>query len=144
MKEWGIFDGYEDGTFGPTREINRAEMAKVLTLATGVDAAGVRAFVADYDAEHGTSDYFSDVALDEWYAPYVRYAQIKGWMSGYPDGTYKPANSTLICEVLKMILESQSGTPDASYAGVNWYDVYVNPMLDLNFLYTTDIGTPRS
>ncbi|OGJ48817.1 hypothetical protein A2344_01670 [Candidatus Peregrinibacteria bacterium RIFOXYB12_FULL_41_12] len=138
MKEWGIFDGYEDGTFGPSNEINRAELAKVLVLATGVTDEEVEDFVTDYDLQNGTDDYFSDLDMNAWYVSYIRYAQIKGWVSGYPDGTYKPSDSTLLCEALKMILESQYGTPSSEYAGDNWYDVYVNPLLDLNVFYTED------
>ncbi|MFA6529168.1 MAG: S-layer homology domain-containing protein, partial [Candidatus Gracilibacteria bacterium] len=30
LDEVGVFEGYEDGTFGPEKEINRAELMKVL------------------------------------------------------------------------------------------------------------------
>lgn len=35
---------------------------------------------------------FEDVE-DEWFAPYVCYAKEKGWVTGYPDGTFKPENN---------------------------------------------------
>ncbi|MDP2625074.1 MAG: S-layer homology domain-containing protein [Candidatus Peregrinibacteria bacterium] len=31
-----------------------------------------------------------DLDLDEWYAPYVLYAYKKGFVFGYPDGTFRP------------------------------------------------------
>lgn len=39
-----------------------------------------------------------------------------------------------------MILESQYGTPDSSYAGEEWYDLYLNPFLDLNLIYESSSG----
>jgi len=140
MKEWGIFDGYADGTFGTLDEINRAELAKVLVLSTGVDDEYVEVYVANYDAVNGTDDYFWDLDMNAWYVKYVRYAQIQGWVSGYEDGSYKPGYIVLVAEAMKMILESQYGTPGEEYAGYNWYDSYSNVFLDTNIIYQSDGG----
>ena len=32
-KNLGIISGYDDGTFGPNKNLNRAEMAKILVIA---------------------------------------------------------------------------------------------------------------
>lgn len=33
---------------------------------------------------------FSDVKSNDWFSRYVTYAKSKGWISGYPDGSFKP------------------------------------------------------
>lgn len=130
MKEWGIFDGYSDGSFGYIKEINRAELSKVLVLGSGVEESEVSS-CAD-----GASKSFSDVAAGEWYADYVYCAEANGWVSG-DDGadTFRPGDPVLLPEAFKMILESQYGTPDESFEGEMWYDLYVNPLVDSNIIY---------
>lgn len=123
MKEWGIFEGYSDGSFGYNKEINRAELSKVLVLGSGVTEEEVSG------CAEGATKTFSDVASDEWFAGYVYCAQAKGWVSG-DDGkdTFRPSDPVLLSEAFKMILESQYGTPDSSFEGEQWYDVYVNAL----------------
>lgn len=36
LREWGIIEGYTDGTFKPNISVNRAEALKMITLSTGV------------------------------------------------------------------------------------------------------------
>ncbi|MFA4814932.1 MAG: S-layer homology domain-containing protein [Candidatus Gracilibacteria bacterium] len=119
--EWGIFNGYPDGSFHSSNEMNRAELAKVLVLGSGVEEDDVSTC-----AEEATQS-FSDVPTDEWYTDYVYCAKAKGWVSG-DDGadTFRPGDPVLMGETFKMIVESQYGTPDDSYKGTNWYNLYTN------------------
>lgn len=130
MKEWGIFDGYSDGSFGYIKEINRAELSKALVLGSGMEESEVSS-CAD-----GASKSFSDVAAGAWYSDYVYCAQANGWVSG-DDGadTFRPGDPVLLPEAFKMILESQYGTPDESFEGEMWYDLYINPLVDSNIIY---------
>lgn len=130
MKEWGIFDGYSDGSFGYIKEINRAELSKVLVLGSGLEESEVSS-CAD-----GASKSFSDVTAGQWYSDYVYCAQANGWVSG-DDGanTFRPGDPVLLPEAFKMILESQYGTPDESFEGGAWYDRYVNLLVDSNIIY---------
>ncbi len=136
----GIFAGYSDGTFGPYNYINRAELAKVLVLATGVTDDEIADAVDQYVDTYGSSEAsFTDVdatlSADEvWYVDYVIYAKSQGWISGYPDGSYGAGNNVNVVEALKMIVETQYGTPDDSYAGSNWYDVYLNFLVGYDVL----------
>lgn len=127
--EWGIFSGYSDGSFKPDNEINRAELAKVLVLGSGVEETDV-----DTCAEEATRT-FSDVPTDEWYTDYVYCAEAKGWVSG-DDGadTFRPGDPILKAEAFKMLVQSQYGTPDESYEGTAWYDVYENFLIDYNVI----------
>lgn len=86
-----ILRGYPDGTFRPTGTINRAELLKILVAGTGVQPPP-DLFMA----------CFPDV-LDQWFAPYVCYAQQAGWVQGYPDGTFGPERPVTFAEAVKML-----------------------------------------
>ncbi|MFH1284669.1 MAG: S-layer homology domain-containing protein [Candidatus Peregrinibacteria bacterium] len=88
----GVFDGYDDGSYKPFNDINRAEFLKALVEFTGV--------VPD----SSYSNCFTDVKTD-WYAPYICYAKEQGWVNGYPNGSFKPADTVNKAEALKMLLE---------------------------------------
>jgi endonuclease YncB( thermonuclease family) len=92
----GIVKGYEDGTFRPENQINRAEFLKIL-----VEGSGKTPEASKYN------NCFTDVK-DEWFAPYVCYAKSINWVNGYPDGSYKPAQTVNKVESIKMVLNSQS------------------------------------
>jgi hypothetical protein len=90
----GTLEGYSDGTFLPEKEVNRAELMKML--------------VAGQEISPDESLYkncFSDVTTD-WYAKYVCYAKEMGWVNGYSDGTFKPASTVNKVEALKMIIQA--------------------------------------
>ncbi len=90
----GLISGYPDGDFKPENTINRAEMLTVLTHAVDADLAG-----------SGLSDCFTDVTSD-WYAVYVCYAKQEGWVAGYADGSFKPAQKVNRAESLKIVLSA--------------------------------------
>jgi len=92
----GIISGYPDGSFKPTKTINRAELTKIL-----VESTGVRPNLANY------KNCFPDVTI-EWFAPYVCYAKAQKWVEGYPDGKFMPANTVNNAEAIKLILRSQN------------------------------------
>lgn len=91
----GIINGYPDKTFKPENTVNRAELLKIL-----VEGQGISPSIDNY------KNCFPDVKTD-WYAPYVCYAKSFGWVEGYPDGTFKPAQTVNKVEALKMLLNSQ-------------------------------------
>lgn len=69
MQERGVLDGYPDGKFYPNSQVTRAEFAKIMTVAAGLVI------------EEPTRQIFSDVAVNEWYAPYIHAAQT--YLSAY-------------------------------------------------------------
>ena len=93
-----VISGYPDGTFKPDKTVNRAELLKIL-----VGGKGITPTVEEYH------DCFPDVAT-EWFAPFVCYAKDKGWVGGYPDGTFQPAKEVNKVEALKMLVNSQGYT----------------------------------
>ncbi len=118
----GYVEGYGNGTYQPEMNINRAELLKILVEAVmGTPAADLY------------NNCFSDVGT-EWYAKYVCRAKALGWISGYPDGSFKPKNSVNNVEALKMVIEVTNigvspveGQPvEEVMSGDEWYTVYVN------------------
>ena len=120
LRDEGIISGYDDGTFKPDKTVNRAELLKILVAGNGVNP----------DAKD-FADCFLDVK-DEWFAPYVCYAKEQNWVSGYEDGTFKPAQTVNKVEALKMLLNSQ-GIEVLEGEG-QWFAPYVAKADELNIL----------
>ena len=53
---------------------------------------------------------FSDVKARDWFAPYVTFAKTNKWVSGYPDGTFKPNNPVSRQEWSAMLMNALSYT----------------------------------
>ncbi|MDO8648994.1 MAG: S-layer homology domain-containing protein [Candidatus Peregrinibacteria bacterium] len=88
----GILGGYPDGTFRSSRTVNRAEAAKFLLL-----------------SKYGTvpnktnNGRFWDVVEGEWYVKYVVDAEERSIITGYEDGSFRPARDVNVAEFLKML-----------------------------------------
>lgn len=87
MTELNIVKGYEDGSFKPNAPITRAEFA---TMAS------------QFDKLSGGSLNFTDVNTSHWAYPYIASAYNKGWISGYPDGSFRPEKSISREEVVSI------------------------------------------
>ena len=106
-----IIKGYPDGTFRPQAQITRAEFA---TIAAKFD-----------NLELGQISKLTDIA-GHWAEEYITSSEIKGWVKGYPDLTFKPDEyitraeaMTLINNVLGRIVRMENIHPDA----ILWTDV---------------------
>jgi hypothetical protein len=97
LKENCGIKGYTDSEgnllyeFRPDAKITRAELAKMLVQCTGEEKTGLE-------------NNFSDLDTEAWFANAVLTAQYKGWVDGYPDGTFKPLRNVNRAEALKMIM----------------------------------------
>jgi len=99
LAELGIIDGYPDGSFKPDATMTRAEFA---TLASRFDELGA------VDA-----DIFEDVPPTHWAVAYINSAYAKGWINGYPDGTFKPEGLITRGEVVTLVNAMLSRKIDA-------------------------------
>lgn len=126
----GVISGYPDLTFRPDNSVNRAELLKILVGGMG----------ANPDAEQ-FNNCFPDIT-DEWFAPYVCYAKTSGWVSGYPDGTFKPENNVNKAEAIKMLVNSQKYTlpaameedPFLDVKTTDWFAPYIHTAKQMNLL----------
>ena len=113
-----ILGGYPDGEFKGYRFVNRAEAAKFLLLARYGE-------IEEITGDGG----FSDVLVGEWYARFVVSAANWGIINGYPDGTFKPADTVNIAEFLKMLTLTFSLEENLAYnykdvSGLDWFARY--------------------
>ena len=72
--------GYTDGTFGPERNMTRAEVTTMFA----------RLLTEQIEADQTYSNTFSDVPKGCWAANYIGYMQQFGVITGYSDGSFRP------------------------------------------------------
>ena len=72
--------GYAEGTFGPERNMTRAEVTTMFA----------RLLTEQIEADKTYSSTFNDVAKDCWAANYIGYMQQFGIVTGYEDGSFRP------------------------------------------------------
>ena len=108
-----VIDGYTDGTFNPTATLTRGAAAKIIcNLILGPTTAS--ALVAD-------AAPYNDVPTNHTFAGYIAYCQKTGIISGYADGTFKPANSLTGYAFMKMLLGALGYKAEQEgYTGANW------------------------
>jgi hypothetical protein len=87
----GVISGYADHTFHPGYEITRAQLCKVVVLAQGwaITTSG--------------GPHFSDVPQTDPFYPYIETTYAWGVISGYADGTFRPASSSTRAQVSRIV-----------------------------------------
>ena len=108
-----VIDGYAEGDFRPTATLTRGAAAKIIcNLILGPTTAS--ALVAD-------AAPYKDVPTNHTFAGYIAYCQKTGIISGYADGTFKPANSLTGYAFMKMLLGALGYKAEQEgYTGANW------------------------
>ena len=97
MSDREVVSGYPNGKFYPNNEVTRAEFARIMTSASGLQISAP------------TSKDFNDVALDAWYAPYVHAAY--PYLSGYNrnGGSYYMPDTPALREDIAVALVKLKG-----------------------------------
>ena len=108
-----VIDGYSEGDFRPSNTLTRGAAAKIIcNLILGPTTAS--ALVAD------TAPY-SDVPTTNTFAGYIAYCAKEGIISGYADGTFRPANTLSGYAFMKMLLGALGyDATTEGYTGPNW------------------------
>ena len=121
LKKRNVISGYPDGTFKPDAVVSRVESLKFIL--EGINS----------DLVSGSSLPFPDTPAREWYSGYVATAFNRSIVNGYPDKTFRPANTVNRAEFLKMLLSAMEVDVDMSvkkdvYSDVkkdDWFAPYV-------------------
>ena len=121
LVEAGIVQGYPDGSLGLENTITRAEMAAVIVRTAGMGA--------EAEAMLGEESMFSDVAAEAWYSGVVNVAAAEGWVTGDPEGTFRPNDPVQYREAVTMVLRALGYSND-SLEGV-WPENYVSMAAEL-------------
>ena len=108
-----IVDGYTDGSFNPTNTLTRGAAAKIIcNLILGPTTA---------DALSADTAPFKDVPVTNEFAGYIAYCSQQGIISGYADGTFRPAGTLTGYAFMKMLLGALGYDSDIEgYVGSNW------------------------
>ncbi|MDB5054047.1 MAG: hypothetical protein JWM44_2097 [Bacilli bacterium] len=77
---------------------------------------------------------FSDIS-GHWAENSILQAVQKGYVEGYPDGTFKPDGKVTRAELIKMVVTAMKLVPGPT--GDHWYDTYVNAAVS-NQIYKYD------
>lgn len=88
LVELDVLSGYEDGTFRPNNAVTRAEF--------------VTAVCKCFDSLSTGSAGFSDVS-GHWAEGFINQAVAEDWISGFPDGTFRPDESIQRCQVTAIL-----------------------------------------
>jgi inhibitor of cysteine peptidase len=122
LKDAGVVEGYDDGSFKAESTINRAEFLKIVMEASDFEIEG--------------EDCYDDVD-DEWFAPYVCKATELGLVKGYDDGLFRPGQTIKFSEASKIVANTldvdQPDDIDWNY----WYQPYVISLEVLNAIPTS-------
>jgi hypothetical protein len=138
MQGRGVIQGYEDGTFKPEGDVNRAEALKIILLASEIDVE-----LPDDEGEGAMvkEDLFPDVKAEQWFYPYVEKALELGIVDGYPDGTFRPEQTVNLAEMLKIIYLANEFEPElvteSPFADVDaeaWFAHYASDAKAKNFV----------
>ena len=113
MSELKVIDGYTDGSFRPTTELNRGAAAKIIcNMILGPTTAS---------ALSASSAPFSDVPANSVFAGYITYCAKEGIINGYADGTFRPTAPLTGYAFMKMLLGALGYDADIEgYTGANW------------------------
>ncbi|RCW44834.1 S-layer homology domain-containing protein [Paenibacillus prosopidis] len=103
----GVINGYEDGTFKPGNDITRAELAKVIVIATGN--------ASNADLLKSQKPVFKDVKANQWYTGYINVAEAKKLVQGY-NGKFRPSDKVKFEEVVAVLVRAL-GYKDANLSG---------------------------
>ena len=129
--DYGIINGYEDGTIRPNNKITRAEMTAMLDR------------VMDYQTK--ADNTFSDLG-DSWYTDVILKGNAAGVISGYPDGTVKPDATITRQEAVAMFSRVLSldtkNAPEATFTDnadvADWAKDAVNAMAAADYIHGSD------
>lgn len=107
LADAGVASGYPDGNFRPDRDVTRGQVATLLATISHL--------------ETGQEPPFSDVPPDHVHAHGIAAAAEWGLVHGYPDGTYRPAQSISRGQMASMLAEAyrleSEGTPSFDDVG---------------------------
>ena len=104
LVELDVLSGYGDNTFRPNNAVTRAEF--------------VTAVCKCFDSLSTGSAGFSDVS-GHWAEGFINQAVAEDWISGFPDGTFRPDESIQRCQVTAILNKAleRTGSGFAADAG---------------------------
>ena len=97
----GVITDSSNGYFRPNEAITRAELAAML---------------ANFTETAGAANYFNDVSASYWAANAIAICAKLGWITGYPDGSFRPDKNVTRAELMAMINRATGRAPKSADA----------------------------
>ncbi|MFA5829632.1 MAG: S-layer homology domain-containing protein [Candidatus Gracilibacteria bacterium] len=119
VQSQGIVSGYENGTYRPDNQINRAEFVKIIIGAN---------FTKEQISGCTPTKTFPDIHNSDWFYQYVCVASNNGIVNGYPDGSFKPGNYINFPESSKIIVNAFGYQTSQKEI---WYQSFVEKLEEL-------------
>lgn len=112
----GIVTGNPDGTYLPTKAVNRAEFAAMITRALAIPDSALAGY---------TTSTFKDTVGYGWAVPYLAFCNSKGIMLGDGAGNAMPGRTINTNEAVTMVLRAIGYTSNSSQLVGAWPSNYV-------------------
>lgn len=112
----GIVTGNPDGTYLPTKAVNRAEFAAMITRAMAVPASALAGY---------TATTFKDTDGYQWAVPYLAFCETKGIILGDGQGNVMPGRTITVNEAVTMVLRAVGYTNNSNELIGTWPANYV-------------------
>ncbi|MDF2379583.1 MAG: S-layer homology domain-containing protein [Candidatus Gracilibacteria bacterium] len=140
LKDLGVVEGVNNSNvFAPSRFIDRAQILKILMKLMSYE-----------EPEKVVQRPFLDIPTTEWYSPFVWIAKQLGFIDGYPDGSYKPAQLVNKAEAMKMMYRVIGIEPldiqESIFADIpdeEWHLPYFVDAYHKGILEVDDLGDAR-
>lgn len=124
LMELGVVNGYPDGTYLPNNVVTRAELAKLLVTAYGLEQAA--------EVAKGATP-FNDVGENHWAAGYINVAASYKFVNGYPEGDFRPDATVTYAEAITMALRVLGYANEIDSKGT-WPTNYIAKAQDLKLM----------
>lgn len=131
----GIINGMGDGKYEPNQAVTRAQFTKIICYAT---------YVGDVTHGEGARTTFSDVAPDHWAINNIITAKNAKIINGYDDGTFKPDQTVLYEQAVKMAACAIGYSEERAKREGGYPDAYLKFALKQGILEGVDgkVGEP--
>lgn len=92
ISQKGIIKGFPDGTYHPLEGLTRAQAAVMICKAAGISTPSAE------------TSRFTDVPADHWAVNCINAAEKAGYLSGFPDGSYRPETSLTRAQSISLVM----------------------------------------
>lgn len=135
----GLMEGYEDGSFGPDKNVTRAEFMAILIRASNLESVvGMQM----------NEPFFADVAKTHWAHGYIALAAKLGFVNGTGGGNFDPESYVTYEQAVKGFVNILGyGVMNKPQPGNAWYTGYMATAAQIGLLkglQAVTVGQPLS
>ena len=121
----GIINGYVDNTFKPDNLITRGEFSTIVIK------------LLEMNVDESEEVLFQDTD-NYWGRTYINTLYKKGYVSGYPNGTFGPQNNITYAEAITILINALGYKDEVSRSTIGWPDNYLEKAIGLGIIKDTD------